>query len=485
MRLISLNIQKGFFKNTFDFKTKVTIIHSKKNSVGKTTLLRFILYSLGYNIPNMRGINFSEYDLELTICANDGKNLVISRRNDLITLENGESCDHFSLPVDINALHKIIFDIENSEILNNLLGAYYIDQEKGWTGLNRYNCIGKIHFSIEELIRGLANQSIDGLGEELTIKKREIQKYKYMLNIAEYKKEISELGENIAYDTPAEEIENKLAVLYSERKPVFDELKRLESVVRKNTSFKKHITNCKISVKVPDSEKIIPVNEDTIVALRETEDLISARRKMVADSLSEIDRKIKVLEQQRNSESTMFTVKSSLEEFDQSILKMKIDAIATQRIISRLTSDKKSLEKQITASVKQNTELISALHETISTYAKELGVGEKYVRPNNDYIFTTDLKSLSGAIFHKIVFAFRLGYIKTIFNYTGTRLPIILDSPSGGEIEKENVNAMIKILVRDFSEYQIIIASIYDYDFPEKSIIEINDNLLHFGKNKN
>jgi hypothetical protein len=448
------------------------------DSVGKTTLLRFILYTLGYSIPSTRGINFSKFEPELKVLTDKNETLKICRRGDSIFLESNGLNAQFSLPFDLNDLHKIVFGINNTEVLDNLLGVYYVDQEKGWTGLNRYICIGNIHFNIEELVRGLANQSADGLAEKLTAVKREIQKYKHMLNIAEYKKEINELGENIAYDTPEEEVENELEVLYAERKPVADELKRLESVIKKNTSFKKHISNFKISVQSPTSGEIVPVNEETIVALRETEELITARRKFVVNLLTTIDKKIKTLEHKRNREQTLISFKTTLEEFDQSVLKMDIDALTVQRTISNLVSTKKALDEQITSSVKQNTALITALHNTISLYAQELGLDEKYVRANNDYIFTSILKDLSGAIFHKIVFAFRLGYIKAVFDYTGTRLPIILDSPSGREIEKENVDSMIKILVRDFSEYQIIIASIHDYDFPKKSIIEINEQLL-------
>jgi len=116
----------------------------------------------------------------------------------------------------------------------------------------------------------------------------------------------------------------------------------------------------------------------------------------------------------------------------------------------------------------------------ITNSATELGVSETYVRPNEDYIFTSDLKSLTGAIFHKIVFAFKMSYITLIKNHTGTILPVILDSPSGREIDQENVSGMMAILARDFNEHQIIISSIHYYDFISPHIIEIEKRLLSF-----
>jgi hypothetical protein len=159
---------------------------------------------------------------------------------------------------------------------------------------------------------------------------------------------------------------------------------------------------------------------------------------------------------------------------------MKIDAIATKRIIGKLDRERKSIEESISQSVRFNNPIIAELYGLISEYAKELDIDERFVRPSEMDIFTSDLKSLSGAIFHKIVFAFKMSYIKLIHAHTGTRLPIILDSPSGREVDHINVTDMMTILSRDFSEHQIIIASIHSYDFPSPHIIEIEKQLLSF-----
>lgn len=60
-------------------------------------------------------------------------------------------------------------------------------------------------------------------------------------------------------------------------------------------------------------------------------------------------------------------------------------------------------------------------------------------------------------------------------------MPIILDSPSGREVSMDNVNEMMAILAEDFTDHQIIIASIYNsYDFSNKNIIELKERLLPF-----
>lgn len=58
------------------------------------------------------------------------------------------------------------------------------------------------------------------------------------------------------------------------------------------------------------------------------------------------------------------------------------------------------------------------------------------------------------------------------------KFPIILDSPSGKEIDKQNIEAMVEILKRDFANNQIIIASIYEYRLPNINRISIVNRLI-------
>ena len=120
------------------------------------------------------------------------------------------------------------------------------------------------------------------------------------------------------------------------------------------------------------------------------------------------------------------------------------------------------------------------LKEPRLTLFKELLVlSEQYKRKKNiNYLFTSNLRVLSGALLYKTVFAFRLAYILEVKRILGVTLPIILDSPSGKEIDNQNIQMMINILKRDFSDHQIIIASIFEYDLPDVNVIEIKKRLL-------
>jgi hypothetical protein len=486
MRIVSLQVnanQLTIFDDNqkkFSFGENVNIIHSTENSVGKTTLLRMLMYALGYPIPNTRGMRFNDYETVITVVGTNNDVIQLTRNRDYIeVLRNGEE-KGYSLPTDQNELHSSIFGIANLEVVDNLLGTFYVDQEKGWTLLNRGKAIGNIHFSIESLIRGLSNRSNDELTQRLATVKREIKKYKHMLDVAEYKAEINRLGENTFLDSPADDIETALEVLYSERKPIEDELNRIKSVIRKNTSFEKYITSIKLCVKAPNGD-LIRVNRDTLYGYGDTADLLVARKNMFHEQAVAIDRKIAALQAQQNKETTLVDLMSSIQQFDSEIARISVDAVATKKMIKGLEKERAFLEERVIKTVKQDNPLVAELHELISSYATRLGLDEKYVSARNDYIFTNDLKSLSGANFHKVVFAFKISYVKLIQRHTGVCLPIILDSPSGREVSIENVKELIAILEEDFSEHQLIIASIHsDYALSNKNMIELKDRLLPF-----
>ena len=63
-------------------------------------------------------------------------------------------------------------------------------------------------------------------------------------------------------------------------------------------------------------------------------------------------------------------------------------------------------------------------------------------------------------------------------NSIGISLPIVIDSPSGKEVQKENVEKMMDIIERDFPSNQVIIASIYQYDIDNLKTHTIEKSLM-------
>ena len=163
--------------------------------------------------------------------------------------------------------------------------------------------------------------------------------------------------------------------------------------------------------------------------------------------------------------------------FDRRIAALQINAVAIQREIGRIEKELRDVRQAITDSTKMNNSVVNSLYQSVLKYATELGiVTDTSIAAS--YLFTSNLKELSGALLHKTVFAFRLAYILEIERAIGDKLPIILDSPSGKEVDQENIKLMMDILKRDFSDHQIIIASIFEYDFNPLNRIEIINRLI-------
>lgn len=159
------------------------------------------------------------------------------------------------------------------------------------------------------------------------------------------------------------------------------------------------------------------------------------------------------------------------------LIAMKYLGIEIPGEFTRLEKALKAIRREISTKTKSDASVIKSLYDNMVKYATELGVGNGETIASN-YLFTSNLKELSGAVLHKTVFAFRLAYIVEIEKHLGIKLPLILDSPSGKEVDQANIQLMVNILKRDFCENQIIIASIFEYDFDTVNVIEIKNRLI-------
>lgn len=439
------------------------------------------MYALGFNIPNTKNFKFEQCQFELIILTDSEKELLISRSDNYCKLfcykENKEQT--FSLPAYTNELHSIIFENNNENILNNILAPMYVDQEKGWTLLNRGVVIGSVRFNIDKFIQGIGNINCSDLYEELSYIETQIKKYRSMLSVAEYQNQINKLNKVVEYDSLNDKIEKEIAILEFEKQPLAIELNRLKNVLSKNLEFRKYITDLQLHV-IDEKGNRIPVNGKTIEGFSDNSNYLSAKINIIKCKISQIDNKISELKRKQTKENLLFQTETEtlISKFDADISKININYISVENMIKNLEKQRNKIKNEIEVKTKKNTKLITDLHKFISDYAKEMGVDEKFVSPSKDYIFTSDLKSLSGAIFHRIVFAFRLAYIKVLETYTNINVPIILDSPRGKEVDNMNIEKMIEILKRDFSYHQIFIASIYNYNIDNLKVIELENSLM-------
>ena len=221
----SISIKEGMSERTITFSEGVNLIFSRENSKGKTTLLRFMLYSLGYNIPSTRKIKFEQCEVTTKIHCDKLGDIVLSRFNGtILEMEfNGEKTTYI-LPDQLHDIQRIIFGTDRVDVLDNILGAIYADQEKGWTLLNRGTAIGSIRFNIEELIRGLSGCDCSDLIQKERQLTNELGKYRQMFSVAKYRESVVAESNTLVSDDYAIESDAVVAQLLIQQNTLQHEL---------------------------------------------------------------------------------------------------------------------------------------------------------------------------------------------------------------------------------------------------------------------
>lgn len=478
MLIKSIYIRNGLFERSITFENGANLIFSNKNSRGKTTLVRLLLYAMGYSVPSTKKIKFEKCFTKIEITLDSEKEVTLTRENSysISVVYDGEE-EMYVLPEQMNILHSKLFETDNIDILNNILGTFYFDQEKGWTLLNRGVVIGSIHFNIDELVRGISGKDCSELISKEKRLSSDLAKYKQMFSIAQYRDSIS--GDSLTTDTYQEKNDIELEQLRMKQSSIEREMRRINQSIAGNKKFQEFVNDMKLLIKTEDGQ-CITVTKDNIVGLNDSIELLVAKKKILSSELSNVVARIeKIIREQEKEDGQLsfFESESLAEAFDKKIVAIPMNQVAIKKEIDKLQRELKQVREEVAKVSRSDNDVVLSLYNTIVKYATELGIGDSESITKR-YLFTSNLKELTGAVLHKTVFAFKMAYVLELEKHLNIKLPIILDSPSGKEVDQENIELMMNILKRDFKDNQIIIASIYDYSFSKVHKIELIDQLL-------
>jgi hypothetical protein len=275
-----------------------------------------------------------------------------------------------------------------------------------------------------------------------------------------------------------EELEQTLNGLFYRKNAIERELGEINSIISKNNSFIKYIEDGRIVVTNIEGVEI-PVNSATIKGYGDITQITLARKNIKLAELNEVKSQIKNISLKRKDENLLWDVKEIIDKFDRDISSMEIDARAVDNILKKLEQEKRDINAQIEEMTSKDNESVKNIHAGIIKYAQQLDL-HTIIERRDKYIFTRELAGLSGAILHKLVFAFKMAYTKEIERVTGLKLPVIMDSPKGSEVDNDNIKTMMQILKDDFKEHQVILSSIFnDYPFEFNKTIQIQTKLMH------
>lgn len=447
----------------FEFAPNFNYIYSEKNSTGKSTFMRFLLYSLGFNIPNTQKVRFEEFIIQTELLV-EGCLTTIKRVDKKIWINDVE----MFLPKDQMVVLSLLFKSESLDLLENILGAIYIDQDRGWTLLNRGTIIGGIKFYIEVFLHGLKGKDCD-IEVKAALKKvdSELENYRQMKAVAEYKEQaIKASGEvqlqsgSVAFDTQVDVLENKRRELLLQKQSIEKRIDFLKRTIIDDSKFIDWVESHNIIVRGNNGERI-PVTRNNIENYVDNTELnqIEIRRETI--ELKTIIEEIALVNKEINEQTMLFNGETIFDIFEHKISEIPIDLIAVENTIRRLSKEQSKYREILKNSAWKQNQWARKLNELILSYAQKLHINE-YLDPGDCYLFK-DIKSISGAIYHKMVFAFRISYNLILSEMLGFNVPLFIDSPSGREVEKEAVTEMITILEGDFADHQIFLASINNF----------------------
>ena len=461
----------------YEFASK-SLIYSKDNSKGKTTLLRFILYALGYQIPATEGIgDFERFNFEIKII--NEKEIIIYRKANSVKVVIGDANYDYIVPSQENELFSLIFGIDNITVLNNLLAVYYIDQEKGWTLLNRGKIIGNNRFNIEELIAGISGININNLLDEKRVVNNEIKKYRYFKNVLDINSEFDdEVDDNVPkYESNSmDELISEQKELELELKKTENDRKKIEKILANNKSFADMIEDYGIMVSYKGEEFCL--TKDNLLDFKNNQDLLRIQANNCKVKENKIKEKLGLILRTINEKNSLFSMDDILDNMEKVIDSTGVDITQIDKIIRQLTNKRNTINNQIKDKLVFNNNQLLRFYEIINDYSIELGISEFVSNKGPRFVLTNQLKGLSGRVLAQISYIFKLSYIKNIEEIFGITLPIIIDSPRTNELSEDSTNDMLKILKRDFSNHQIIVASIYNNDIINFKEINLDNGLL-------
>lgn len=490
MKLITLKIeysdmQKRLFSKTdeiiYNFYGQNTLITSKSsNSKGKTTLIRFILYSLGYKVTQTDGMNIYDYKTTLEIEYRNKRYFLIHNKNEQFIIDEiGDKIyrkigDKDEQPPMIS----ILWGISNKYIANSLLGCFYIDQDKGWTLLNRGAVIGSYKFNIEAFFINLYEKNeVEINFMENKILKKNIDRANALINILkdsfEYEEISDENRDNILKSIikMENEISDLEQISFLKRK----EIRSLKNLLSENINFMEKIENMNIVIE-HKGENII-VDRNKLKNFNLNNDILVMRKNELEFELNTLKKEIEVLKSNINKIRKENRQDNANEYLKKAFNAIKLSGLSVQSIEAskkdtqfKIKNNDKIIRKEICNGINEFWNILEPI-------LKELELGKNYI--NKDIILTDRLVGISGAQLQQLSLAFKLSLNILIREKLGLSVPFIIDSPKSSETSDRISNLMLNLLKKYIPKNQIIVSSVYDdYEMEFKNKIEIKEGVI-------
>lgn len=456
---------------SYEFKEKVLITSEGEHSKGKTSLVRFILYALGYPISQTDGMEYYRFRTRMVIEV-DKKEYLLTRDGESQFIDgilfDGKVRNRNRLE-NIPMINNIL-NIKDFNIAKSLIGCFYIDQEKGWSLLNRGFVVGKMYFGIEEFLGSLFKvHEFD----KILIEKQELEEQKDKLALITKIKEETEIYREQAENISEQNKKYALIKELEEQKSELDykifkkrkEISKNELLLEQNEKFIKAIENMNI---------VLTIENKNVIVTRENIKDYDFNKDIIELKLNELKLELEDLEKERiKKRRELFKIRQSFSEKEteyevKNILndlgKIKIDDTIINIVKNNNTQKTKENNKKIRDSISDH---VTELWEIMKPILEDLEVASEYME--EETVLKNKLKGLSGMQLHKLTLGYKIALNILVKNKLNLILPFIIDSPRSGEANEEISSLMLNVCFKYLKHNQIIVSSVYSkYSLNEK-----------------
>jgi hypothetical protein len=456
------------------------VIYSANNSTGKTTLLRAVAYSLGFDIFGTRSINFPRLSFQTKIYNQTGEHC-LSRKGLLFYFDDQK----FNLAIQRNDVLRLVFSLPNAkdELIDSLLGTFYFDQEYGWMMGDEGKVFSKVSFAQDDFLYGLSKDDLSPEKKELKSKELLIEQLRSMKALSPIKEAgaIAASPELFKPETDFDVMEKRLQALNYDLRTLYREKGRLIETLKSNRELSYLVNNMKIVIKYKG--KFIPVDETNMLNFPLDQSVIKKTLQLKEQDIATKEKEKKGIENSLsllpNEEIKKMVTGYNLlvEEASKNISTISGTLIETQKACKVI---KNGIHNAIIVSSPSKR-----LNELL--FSKASSLGHLSLLNKENPLIGYDKGRISGAMLHILSYIFKTSYVELVKEYTGIDLPLFVDSPNGRELDEHSIQVIMNDLSSLSKEHQIFVASIHDRSetFPNRKLIELNGHYFDFQiKNK-
>ncbi len=460
MKILNVKILDGARLFEYSFDRHNLIVSNEMNTCGKTTFLRLLLYAMGFNVTSTRGYSFANKQIIITMEINNEVFTIHRLSKSKLIVEISDARKSFSLPNDLNRYLSTIFGIEDYNVLSNLLGVFYIDQDNGWNWFVRGMVVGRSnHFDAIDLLAGLSKSDIHHTNEEINKIKEHLRVLNQIKKTSSYFDYSIERFDDLSENNSIEEIRRDITMYKFELNKLLKERNRLTRTVKSNKSFIDSIEDMNLVIELNNGDEV-EVTKENLIGFSDNQKLLKYTLNSINLDINILKDNIKELSLQMSKIDSPIQTEKLGQMVSSFFVKNNLSVERIEIMERNYREDLKLLQNYKNEIVVSNREFSKSLYSKVKYFSEKLDVF-KYIGRDYKNIFRQNMNVYSGAIKSKIALAYRLSYLQLLQEKYNISIPLIIDSPRNNEISEENVNIMLNVLKDDFQDSQVILASIY------------------------